>query len=88
MPVAEYSMVDDVQAGHILAAMEDATHLAIFEVTLLPLRSDEQRRAAAEEWSACKLAIGEVRAREMGAFAVFSSRDESPDGMQSPLIEP
>ena len=65
--------------------MESPECQADFEVELLPLSTPEERRAAAEEWAAYHQAVGQVRARELGAVAVLSSRDESAEALLSLL---
>ncbi len=81
LPAAEYTRVNQEQAAHIRAAMEKPERQAQFDITFLPLETAEQRQAAAQEWAAYLQAVGSVKTREVGAFAVMSSKDESPEGL-------
>jgi hypothetical protein len=87
LPRIDYSTVDDDQAGHISEAMTLPENIAKYDVTFIPIDTPEARRAVAEEWAAYQQAQGDAAAKERGAFAVFSSRDESPEALERNLEE-
>jgi len=72
----EYTRVNEEQAEHVRSVMLTQDCRANFDVVLLPLTTPEERQAAAEEWAAYRQTVAHKRARDMGAVAVFDSRDD------------
>ena len=85
LPHINYLTVDDVQAAFVSEAMALELNQARFDVAFIPIDTPDARRVAAEEWADYKQALGDVEARERGAAAVFSTRDESAEALEALL---
>jgi hypothetical protein len=73
----EYTRVNEEQAQHVRSVMGRPEYSKNFDVTFLPVETDEERQAAAQEWAAYREATSRVRARDMGAVALFDGRDDN-----------
>lgn len=78
LPDISYLLVDSEQISCAATALERAENQANFEVSFLPLHTDEQKEAAATEWAGYLQAKGQMDARLRGAFVVTSTEDKSP----------
>lgn len=87
LPRVKYATVDDDQAGHISEAMTHPENQKKYDISFIPIDTPEARRIAAEEWSKYKRALGNIAAKEQGAFMVVSSRNDSPEALERLLDE-
>ena|GEM_PF-2607209 len=81
----DYSRVDEAQAIAVCEAMQDAAMKECFDVTFLPLKTAEQRRAAAAEWAGHYWAQQQLGVVSRGG-AEYLNLIEATDGFRR-LIE-
>lgn len=78
LPDIDYGFINADQMGFVARAMEKPENQENFEVTFLHLQTQEQREQVTMEWAAYKQAKGQLEARNRGAFAVVTTRDQTP----------
>lgn len=87
LPLITYFITDYDLAGHMSEAMTSVENQAKFDLSYIPIDTPDARRIAAEEWADYKQARGDADARERGAYAILSSKDESPESFERTFEE-